>query len=202
MTRDEAARLLGITPAATPAEIERAFKQRARMWHPDRFADGSPAQSAAAAAKFIRVTEARNLLLRPAAEPRPARPRVDSQSSTEPRFTTAGSQFAALPPHSRATAVWTFLLIVASILTVIGGPLPFSPWNVLLLVPLGISAIAYASTGRRGALIATLVFGAVNAALALAFASFGSLLALEILLAPVIALVVLGRRRRRAIRSR
>lgn len=195
MTTAEAAMLLGVSVHAMPKEIERAFKQRARMSHPDRFTGVSPAESRAAAAEFIRVTEARNLLLRLAAERvaggAPSAPRI-----TEPLVYTSVPAFRGAPRRSGATAIWTFLLVVATVFSFFGGTLPLSPWNLLLLIPLDVCAIAYARTSRRSALVGTLVFGAINAAVAVTIASFGSLVALELLLAPVIALVVIGRSRR------
>ena len=205
MNSTEAAKLLGITPDATRGEIERAFTQRARMSHPDRFTGVTSAQSQAAAAEFIRATEARNLLLRLAAERVGAdRGRADAAAGsariTESLVYTSDPVPRGVPRRNGAATVWTFLLLVASVFSFIGGTLPLSPWNLLLLVPLDVCAIAYARTSRQSALVGTLVFGAVNAAVAVAIASFGSLVALEILLAPVIALVVIGQSRRRRLR--
>jgi hypothetical protein len=201
VTSAEAARLLGVSENGTPAEIERAFKQRARMSHPDRLTGATAAESRAASSEFIRVTEARNLLLKMAAE------RVDTGTGAgaglpAPRVTeslvyTSDPTPRSFPRRTGATLIWTFLLVVASVFCFLGGTLPLSPWNLLLLVPLNIFAIAFARTSRHGAFVGTLIFGSVNAAVALAIASFGSLVALEILLAPVIALVVIGRSRLR-----
>ena len=119
---------------------------------------------------------------------------------TESLVYTSAPIARGVPRPSGATTIWTFLLLVASVFSFFGGTLPLSPWNLLLLVPLDVCVIAYARTSRRSALVGTLVFGAVNAAVAVAIASFGSLVALEILLAPVIALVVIGQSRRRRLR--
>jgi hypothetical protein len=191
MTAAEAADLLGVGGGATPVEIESAFKRRARMSHPDLFTGASAAETAAAAAEFIRVSDARKLLLRLAAERGVTAPPV-----VEPLVYSRESMPVRLPSPSRAPAVWISLLIVASFFCFLGGTLPLSPWNLLLLLPLDFFAIAFARTGRRAFLVGTLVSGAANAAVAVTIASFGSLVALEILLAPVIALVVLGRARR------
>ncbi|MFM9920034.1 hypothetical protein [Lacisediminihabitans sp. H27-G8] len=196
MTSAEAAQLLGVSAEALPPEIERAFKQRARMSHPDRFTGASAAESRAAAAEFIRVTEARNLLLRLAAERVGAAGSASAPRITESLVYTSVPAPRYVPRRSGATIIWTFLLVVASVFCFIGGTLPLSPWNLLLLVPLDFCAIAFARTSRQAALVGTLVFGAINAAVAVTIASFGSLVALEILLAPVIALVVIGRSRR------
>ena len=205
MNSTEAAKLLGIALDATRGEIERAFTQRARMSHPDRFTEVTSAQSKAAAAEFIRATEARNLLLRLAAERvETDRGRADAATGpariTESLVYTSAPVARGVPRHSGAAMIWSFLLLVASVFSFLGGTLPLSPWNLLLLVPLDVCAIAYARTSRQSALVGTLVFGAVNAAVAVAIASFGSLVALEILLAPVIALVVIGQSRRRHLR--
>ena len=210
MNSTEAAKLLGIALDATRGEIERAFTQRARMSHPDRFTEVTSAQSQAAAAEFIRATEARNLLLRLAAERLAAervgadRGRADAATGpariTESLVYTSAPVVRGVPRHSGAATIWSFLLLVASVFSFLGGTLPLSPWNLLLLVPLDVCVIAYARTSRQSALVGTLVFGAVNAAVAVAIASFGSLVALEILLAPVIALVVIGQSRRRRLR--
>ena len=205
MNSTDAARLLGVTLDATRGEIERAFTQRARMSHPDRFTGVTSAQSQAAAAEFIRATEARNLLLRLAAERVGAdRGRADAAAGPpriiESLVYTSAPVARGVPRRSSAATIWSFLLLVASVFSFLGGTLPLSPWNLLLLVPLDVCAIAYARTSRQSALVGTLVFGAVNAAVAVAIASFGSLVALEILLAPVIALVVIGQSRRRRLR--
>ncbi len=205
MNSTEAAKLLGIALDATRGEIERAFTQRARMSHPDRFTEVTSAQSKAAEAEFIRATEARNLLLRLAAE-RVGTDRGRADAATGPARITESLVYTSapvargVPRHSGAATIWSFLLLVASVFGFLGGTLPLSPWNLLLLVPLDVCAIAYARTSRQSALVGTLVFGAVNAAVAVVIASFGSLVALEILLAPVIALVVIGQSRRRHLR--
>jgi hypothetical protein len=197
VTSVEAALLLGVGAEGTPTEIERAFKLRARMSHPDRFTGASAAESRAAAGEFIRITEARNLLLRLAAERVGAAGGPSAPRIIESLIYTSDPTPRSFPRRSGATMIWTFLLLVASVFSFIGGTLPLSPWNLLLLVPLDFCAIAYARTSRRAGLVGTLVFGAVNAAVAVTIASFGSLVALEILLAPVIALVVIGRSRLR-----
>ncbi|QYG93033.1 J domain-containing protein [Iamia sp. SCSIO 61187] len=67
MTRDEAARLLGVAPDATATEVRTAFRVGVRQQHPDR--SGRPGSVAVS-----RLVEARRTLLAPvvAAAPRPA----------------------------------------------------------------------------------------------------------------------------------
>ena len=132
MNSTDAARLLGVTLDATRGEIERAFTQRARMSHPDRFTGVSSAQSQAAAAEFIRATEARNLLLRLAAERVGAdRGRADAATVpariTESLVYTSAPVARGVPRHSGAATIWSFLLLVASVFSFLGGTLPLSP---------------------------------------------------------------------------
>src|SRR5438105_2201701 len=57
---DHIARLLGITPEATLADIKKAYRRLARKYHPDRH-NGDPA----AAAQFREITEAYDTLTDP-----------------------------------------------------------------------------------------------------------------------------------------
>jgi hypothetical protein len=94
---------------------------------------------------------------------------------------------------------WSIVLVVASVVSYLGGVLPRSPVDLLLrLVPLTIVAIAYAITGRHRLFVATVALTAVSAALTLVFPSFGSLLALMFLLVPVVGLASMGKRLERA----
>ena len=90
--------------------------------------------------------------------------------------------------------VWTGLYVLAAGISVIGGPLPQSPLDLWLrLVPLGLASVAFARTGRTVFLVIVLVLGALTAVLTVVFASFGPLVALQLLIAPVLGLVALGR---------
>jgi hypothetical protein len=60
--REEARALLGVGPAATAEDIERAFRARVRTAHPDRGGD---------AELFRRLVTARTTLARAAEGPRP-----------------------------------------------------------------------------------------------------------------------------------
>ncbi|MBK4347220.1 J domain-containing protein [Lacisediminihabitans changchengi] len=203
MTPADAAAILGVTLEASPAEIDAAYKRRARASHPDQFAGAGPEQTRKAADEFIRVTDARSLLSRYAAEhatqqDRPRRP--PTVIITTP---VSGEQILRRAAAPVSTIVWGYLLVFASVFAFVGGALPFSPWMLLVLIPTDVAAIAYARTGSRPLMIATLLLGAANAAVTIAFASFGALLAFEVLLAPGIALFVLGQRTaRRRLRVR
>ena len=90
--------------------------------------------------------------------------------------------------------VWTVLYALAAVISVIGGPLPHSPADLWLrLVPLGLASVAFARTGRTAYLVIVLILGAATAVLTVMFASFGPLVALQLLIAPVLGLVALGR---------
>ncbi|MFD1722970.1 DnaJ domain-containing protein [Amnibacterium endophyticum] len=90
--RQEAARLLGVDPAASAAEVQRAFLKAARTAHPDMRPGAGPQERHDAAVEFDRLLRARDVLLDAArtaaaggdggspAETLRAAPRVPSQS--------------------------------------------------------------------------------------------------------------------------
>jgi hypothetical protein len=201
MTSSEAAEILRVSTNASPADIERAYRIRARLSHPDLLAGAPPREVAAAAAEFGRITQARELLIH-AAERRDS---PDSASGDRAAAGgAAGGSAAGGDPQGfrRSPAWWVFsawviLLAFAIAVSFDGGPLPKSwPDLLLRLVPLGVVSVAYAATGRRFLFIVMTVLVVITVALTVLFASFASLLVLELVLAPVIALAVIGRGRR------
>jgi len=54
--------LLGVSRAATPDEIKRAYRQEISKYHPDRFANASPAEQDYASRRSQRITEAYSTL--------------------------------------------------------------------------------------------------------------------------------------------
>ncbi len=64
MTSIEAAALLGVAPGASIDDVQRAFVHAVRDHHPDRFAEGSDEDRAAASARFRTYAEARDVLIR------------------------------------------------------------------------------------------------------------------------------------------
>lgn len=68
MTPEAAAAILNVSSTASRAEVDAAFRLRARMSHPDRFAGASAGDIQAATAEFVRVGRARDVLhgVRPA----------------------------------------------------------------------------------------------------------------------------------------
>ncbi|TFC04719.1 hypothetical protein E3O42_04225 [Cryobacterium adonitolivorans] len=228
MTPAEAAALLEVAVDAELEQVERAFRYQAQRSHPDRLTAATPAELAAAAARFDRITQAR-AVLREAETDRMRRSPGSAEhwppgsavpgsgagsdagagssawSGTGPasRRTGRGAPpgWAATEPYQPAEPagpwlfwVWTALYALAAVISVIGGPLPQSPLDLWLrLVPLGLASVAFARTGRTVYLVIVLILGAATAVLTVMFASFGPLVALQLLIAPVLGLVALGR---------
>jgi hypothetical protein len=183
MTPEEAAALLRVRVDASTPDIERAFRARARTVHPDRLSGATPEQLADAARRFATISSAHEVLMRAAAD-RPV------EAVLEPDVPEP------LPTGRWLIIAWLGVLLVAGAISYYGGILPYSRADILLrLLPLAASATAYALTGRRGFLALTLAFTAASAVLTLALASFGSLVALGLLLVPVLGLISVGRRR-------
>jgi len=228
MTPAEAAALLEVAVDAELEQVERAFRFQAQRSHPDRLTAASPAELAAAAARFDRFTQARAVLReveaermrgvpgsaeRPpgahgpdaAAGPGAAWPGAAGPGAAgpdaAPRRTWAPPNWAADEPYQPLEPagpwlfwVWTGLYVLAAVISFIGGPLPQSvPDLWLRLVPLGLASVAFARTGRTGYLAIVLALGAATAVLTVLFASFGPLVAMQLLIAPVLGLVALGR---------
>ncbi len=229
MTPAEAAALLEVAVDAELEQVERAFRFQAQRSHPDLLTAPSPAELAAAAARFDRITQARAVLREveadrmrrfPGSAGRPAPDGAGSGSGSDspwfgtgpaPRRTerAAPPGWAADEPYQPAEPagpwlfwVWTVLYALAAVISVIGGPLPQSPADLWLrLVPLGLASVAFARTGRTPYLVIVLILGAATAVLTVMFASFGPLVALQLLIAPVLGLVALGRPRQLRRRS-
>ncbi len=63
MTPETAAAILNVSSDASEDEIRRAYKNRSKMWHPDRFVAGTAGEQADAAAEFVRISDAYQTLL-------------------------------------------------------------------------------------------------------------------------------------------
>src|SRR5262245_52603609 len=95
MDRFEALIALGLPPSATPAQIKEAYRDLAKVWHPDRFA-GEPRLRAKAEENLKVVNEAYEVLRTGAShEPRRASdssrdrgpaptPQADTRKQSEP----------------------------------------------------------------------------------------------------------------------
>ena len=178
MTLEDAAAALRISVDATESEIQRAFKLRARDSHPDLVGGFSPERGARSAEDFIRITAARDTLLK-------AR-----------RLSTAAAQAApestARPRHRRiswqAMAAWLSVVIVAAFVSIGGAELPFTVLTVGL--------VGFALTGKQVYFVLIALAIVVTAVLAIIFTTLGALLGMFILSAPVIGLVLAGRAQR------
>ncbi len=240
MTPAEAAAVLEVPVDAELEQVERAFRFHAQRSHPDRLTAASPAELAAAAARFYRISQARAVLREAEAE---RMRRVPGSSAYPPGATGPGAASGPgggapgaagrgtgpgaaagpgdawpgngsapyrpgplpgwaddepAPPLEPAGPwlfwVWTGLYVLAAGISYIGGPLPQSALDLWLrLVPLGLASVAFARTGRTGYLAIVLALGAATAVLTVVFASFGPLVAMQLLIAPVLGLVALGR---------
>jgi hypothetical protein len=221
MTPAEAAALLEVPVDAELEQVERAFRYQAQRSHPDRMAAATPTELAAAAARFDRFTLARSVLRAADDERRRSAPvgsgSADAAGSDGTQggaghpsgSASADEAWAAsvwaedLPYQPQAPAgpwvfwVWWALYVVVAAISFIGGPLPYYELDLWLrLVPLGLAAAAYARTGRPAFLAVVVALGGATAALTILYASFGPLLGMLLLAAPVLGLVSLGRQKR------
>lgn len=123
MTRDHAARILGVPPTAPKSAVTAAFRRRARALHPD--AAGSN-ESSAAPANMAALVAARDLLLTPAPPPG-----SQSMPSSWQQPAAGNPQFFEPEPSSGsrwlsglvAVASFGFLAVLAVVVlvTVFGG---------------------------------------------------------------------------------
>ena len=168
MTLDEAARVLGVPVTASSAQIEAAYRRRARETHPDRSGSDDA---------FITVAAARETLLNAVVIERPVH--------APPR------------PSPLLIATWVGVALVAIFVATFRNdwPLPVGEPIVRYLAML-VGLVGYALTGRTAFLVLAVVAIAATAALTLAFASFGGLVGLLVLVAPIYGLLLMGRRLR------
>lgn len=203
MTPAEAASILRVSPDATAAEIEHAYRVRARQCHPDRIPNATREQASAATAEFIRVADAREVLAHPHDYGPNESPRAPFTAGPAFRPTSSAPPYEPYyfpPPRWFAIVAWSAILPLAIALSFSGGPLPYSVLDLVLrLLPLGVVSVAFAVTGRRGLFYVLAFLVAVSAVVTFISASFGTLLVLELLLVPVIGLALIGRRRGRRV---
>ena len=180
MTRAEAAALLGCTVDASRADIERAYRTRARETHPDRFVGQTSESIARAAAEFSRVADAYAILI--------AAPGV-----------SPGERPAAVaqPPLPRAYVLgWSAVLALGIFLSVTGDARLLGDIELYArLAALAVGLVGYAFTGRRAYRIVAIIALGVTIAFTLAAAGFGTLLALLVVAPSALALLLAGRRR-------
>ena len=207
MTPAEAAALLEVAVDAGHEQVERAYRYQAQRFHPDRLPTATPAERAAAAIRFDRITLARTVLRQTEADRMPHSPAADRPAAAAADLAGSARRPAVVPnwadeePYQPLAPagpwlfwVWVGLYAFAAMISFLGGPLPHSAVDFWLrLLPLGLAAVAFARTGHTVLLGAVVVFGALTAVLTVLFASFGPLLAMLFLGPPVLGLVAQGR---------
>ncbi|MFE5672522.1 J domain-containing protein [Agromyces sp. NPDC056523] len=147
LTPDEAASVLGVPRDAELPEVERAYRRLARELHPDRYAGRPVDEAAAAAARFVQVARAHEVLLAAAAD----RAATSDRSVAEP---VPAEGFSRPPrPLPRFSwwlfGTWALILVIGALLSTATGPIltPLDVWGRLgLLVAF---ALATALTRRR-----------------------------------------------------
>lgn len=170
MTPDEAARLLGVDAGASADQVKVAFRAKARTAHPDAAGGASDA--------FIRLTQARDILL--LAPPPPTITYVPA---------------AAVPRRWswRLFATWVGLLVLGLAVNVSGSDLHLTiaePIVRSLLVVGGF--VGYALTARRLWLVLGLIGIGATAIVALLFTTLGALVGLLLMFAPMYGLLLMG----------
>jgi hypothetical protein len=195
MSPEIAAAILEVSLDADRAELDRAYRALARTTHPDRFVGADAATKARASARFARGTEALAILSDRAAF-----------LATEASGSSAGSRTFAYRsgavssrsiPMSRVVIIgWFAVLSLAVALSISGGAAPLGVIEVSARMALISSALViFSLTGRPGFFVAVVVLASLTAVFTFFAASFWSLVALMIFLAPVIALAGAGQRR-------
>jgi DnaJ domain len=176
-----AASLLGVPVDASRADIERAFRHRARLEHPDVTGN----QMA-----FAAVTEARDVLVRAqgwsagGAGPPPA------------RTTAAWAPRRGFELHPAALAALGALLILGCLIAGVGSTSPFAPIEPVLRSALLVgSVVGYALTRRRVLAAVSTVAIVVTAVATVAWVTFGTLLGGAIMVPAVTLLMLHGRNR-------
>jgi len=187
MTLEDAAAALGISTDATDSEIQRAFKLRARDSHPDLVGSTAPGRGARSAEDFIRITEARDMLLQTRRQSAPA--------------AQAAREFTEHPRYRRISwqglAGWLSIVVVAAFVSIGGAELPFTVAEPLVrFAVLTFGLVGFALTGKQVYFVLIALAIVVTAVLAIAFTTLGALLGMFILAAPVIGLVLAGRAQR------
>ncbi|MFC0681156.1 J domain-containing protein [Lysobacter korlensis] len=176
-----AARVLGVSLDASRADIERAFRRRARLEHPDLTGD---------ATAFAAVTQARDVLVRAEG--------WRTAAADPPRARTTGASAARrgfdLPPP--VLALLCVLLVAGSLVEGLASTSPFAPLEPVLRSGFLVgTVVGYALTRRRVLGILSAIAIVTTAVATLVWVSFGSLLG-GALMAPAIVLLVLHGRNR------
>ncbi|MBC7590883.1 MAG: J domain-containing protein [Salinibacterium sp.] len=183
MSPEDAAAVLGVSLDASAADIENAYRRRARTTHPDRFVDAT--RSREATREFIGVVEAHDVLVS----------RLGAGLPTAIPFAGVPVSGPIPRPSSRLLlSTWAGVTLVAIFVSIYAGA---PAWGVgepiarygLIFVAL----MAFALTGRTPWLVTALIILAATAVITLVATTFGALLGLFLLVPPVYGLVTIGR---------
>lgn len=211
MSPERAAEVLGVDVEAEPHVVTGAFAARARRTHPD--VEGGSAEA------FREAVEARNTLLSRDRTREGFRARQEASAgapdgyivfdeSDDPRGNDANpsAEFppwvvVPLAPSPALIAVGTGLLVIAAFLSIYDVPYPWTiaepiaRWVLLIA-----SAVAFATTGRRGFLVVLVLLVIATLVINVAITTIGGLLGLFFTMPAIAAINAAGfvRRRRRA----
>ncbi|GAB3408623.1 hypothetical protein GCM10027515_26170 [Schumannella luteola] len=183
-----ASELLGCAPDASRAQIEGAFRLRARATHPDVL------DHPRVAADLAALTEARTVLLAvnggastagPAEQPGDG-PRIFVPPPTPPAPLVAPAIIAG----------GAVLLAAALAFAAVGSASPLAPFEtVARSVAVFASLLGFALTGRRWLFLVAVVLLALTAWTVLAWTSFGALVGALATIPAALILLTAGRRR-------
>lgn len=179
MSPEDAAAILGVSADASAADIENAYRRRARSTHPDRFVDAS--RSHDATREFIRVVDAHDLLVS----------RL-GLAQTPPVWTPV--ETVRPRPRSRLLlGAWAGVTLIAVFVSIYAGAPAWSVWEPVARYGLiFVALMAFALTGRTPWLVTAGLALTATAVITLVATTFGALLGLFLLVAPVYGLVTIG----------
>lgn len=183
MSPEDAAAVLGVRLDASAADIENAYRRRARSTHPDLIVDAT--RSREATREFIGVTEAHDVLV--------------SRLSAESARATMATEFsdASSTPRPRSwllLGAWAGVTLIAIFVSIYAGAPQWSVWEPMIRYGLiFVALMAFAFTGRKAWLVTALLAITATAVITLVATTFGALLGLFLLAAPVYGLVTIGR---------
>ncbi|MBM7504268.1 J domain-containing protein [Agromyces aurantiacus] len=188
MSPDEAAAVLGVARDAELADIDRAYRRLARELHPDRYVGRPVEESTAAAARFIQVAHAREVLVAFANRPAPASGRVVVE---RPAADGAAPRPTPVPRFSWwVFGAWALLLLAGAALSTATGPI-LTPLDLWLRLALLVSfALATSLTRRSWVWRTTLVLLVLSGAAVIASTTVAGLLGLGFMAVASVGLAV------------
>lgn len=157
MDRDTAARVLGVPVDASPARVNRAYRARVRVTHPDRFPPGSEAWEDAGHA-MQSLNEARHALGLPPDPPAgPFRGATAADGSTYadvPSWERSSEGFRSARDTDRLARAWgyswgAFLLVSAVVSWLVGYSEPVNDALPLWSPALAVIGLVSLGIGRR-----------------------------------------------------